>query len=391
MDVNLAGLDTDSDHEENIHNSSMDDVTSAVELKLCLLDLKSAAPDQFVLEQVQSIHGIVSRAGSQLVKLKLQDWSDLQHTWLIDLESSDIVNNSAWTSDQLMKMNTSPFMPSLNSALPFPRRLNVKFPSKVMEDYFEASMIGSKATKGIKIPSVHFMKDKFKLPTSDDPKFELWGRKGVLDCQITHELLNLESNLIKSMAGLLDSLEVTEENAATHKAIGDKLKLFINVNGLALQSNFRARSWASTTSCKAKLNIRDSILQKTAGDPVVSEALRGSCFLNEGIFGPIPQVTQELVNAFPSREETRLSFVSSASTAKKRPASSQHRGNAKRRVVLDKSAYMGLYNTPYNQPTTSYVSQPPSTSQVATSPALFHTAKSQGHRGKNKKGKGFKR
>ena len=75
----------------------MDDVTSAVELKLCLMDLKSEAPDQFVLEQVQSIHGIVTRAGSQLVKLKLQDWSDLQHTWLIDLETCEIVNNSAWT------------------------------------------------------------------------------------------------------------------------------------------------------------------------------------------------------------------------------------------------------------------------------------------------------
>ena len=384
MDVNRDGLDTGSDHETN-HNSSMDDVTSAVELKLCLLDMRAEAPDQFVLEQVQSIHGIVSRAGSQLVKLKLQDWSDLQHTWLVDLETSDIVNNSAWTTEQLAKMNSSPFMPSLSNTIPFPRRLNVKFPSKVMEDYFEANMIGSKNTKGVKIPSVHFLKDRFKLPTSDDPKFEFWGRKGVLDCQITHELLNLEANLVKSMAGLLDSLEVTEENAAIHNAIGNKIKLFINVNGLALQSNFRARSWASTTSCKAKLNIRDSILQKTAGDPVVSEALRGSCFLNEGVFGPIPQDTQELVNAFPSRDDARLSFVSAASLAKKRSSGSQNRGHAKR-----KSSYMELYNTPYNQPTTSYVTQPPSTSQVPTSQTLFPKPKPQGHRGKNRKGRGFK-
>ena len=246
-------------------------------------------------------------------------------------------------------------------------------------------MIGSKATKDVKISSVHFKKDRFKLPSSDDPKFEFWGRKGVLDCQITHELLNLESNIIKSMTGLLDSLEVTEENAATHKAIGDKSNLFINVNGLALQSNFRALSWGATTSCKAKLNIRDCILQKTAGDSVVSEALRGSCFLNEGIFGPIPQDTQELVNAFPSCEESRFSFVSSASQAKKR-STSQNRGHAKRN-----SAYMGLYNTPYNQPNMSYVSQPPSTSQVPTSPALFLTPKPQGQRVKNKKGRGFKR
>ena len=81
-----------------------------------------------------------------------------------------MISNTAWTTDQLNKINSTPFMPSLNSAIPFPRRLNVKFPSRDIENYFEASMIGSKATKGIKIPSIHFMKDHFKLPTSDDPK-----------------------------------------------------------------------------------------------------------------------------------------------------------------------------------------------------------------------------
>ena len=378
---------TGSDHEDNAHNSSMDDVTAAVELKLCLLDLKSEAPNHFVLEQVQSIHGIVSRAGSQLVKLVLQDWSDIEHTWLVDLETSEVVCNTAWTTDQLAKMNTSPYMPSLNSAIPFPRRLNVKFPSKSLEDYFEAGMIGSKSAKGIKIPSVHFMKDKFKLPPSDDPKFEFWGRKGVLDYQITHELLTLESNLIKSMTDLLDSLEVTTQNVDTHTAIKNKFNLFFNVNGLALQSNFRARSWAATTSCKAKLNMRDVILQKTAGDSVVSEALRGSCFLNEGIFGPIPQDTQELVNAFPSRDEERLSFVSSGTLTKKRPSKTTHnRGQVKR-----KSNYKGFYDSTYIHPDTSYVTPSTTTSQISASPALFQTPKPQSYRGKNKRGKGFKR
>ena len=92
-----------SDQDDNTHNASMDDVTSAVELKLCLLDLKAEAPNRFALEQVQSIHGIVSRAGSQLVKLVLQDWSDIQHTWLVDLEISEAVGNSAWTTEQLLK------------------------------------------------------------------------------------------------------------------------------------------------------------------------------------------------------------------------------------------------------------------------------------------------
>ena len=266
--------------------------------------LKSEAANHFLLEQIQSFHGIVSRAASQFVKHKLQDWSDLQHTWLIDLEMSDVVSNTAWISDQLAKINLVPFMPSLNSALPFPRRLNVKFPSRAMKEYFEAGMIGSKATKGLKIPSVHFMKDRFKLPTSDDSKFEFWGRKGVLDCQITHELLTPEGYLVKSMTDLLDSLEITDQNEEFHKAIGNKIKLFTNVNGLALQSNFLARSWAITTACKAKLNIRDVIRQKTASDSVVSEALRGFCFLNKGIVGTIPQDTQELLNAVPSREES---------------------------------------------------------------------------------------
>ena len=137
------------------------------------------------------------------MKLRLQDWADIQHTWLLDLENSDVVDNVSWTSEQLTKINISLFHPALNSAIPFPKCLHVKFHSKTMEDYFEAPMIGSKAPRGIKIPSVHFMKDSFKLPTSDDPKFELWGRKGVLDCQVTHELLKLEAKLIESLSGLL--------------------------------------------------------------------------------------------------------------------------------------------------------------------------------------------
>ena len=68
---------------------SVDDVTSAMELKLTLLDLRRAHPDQFALDQVQTIHGIVSRSGSQVVKLILKEWGDLQHTWLLDLELSD--------------------------------------------------------------------------------------------------------------------------------------------------------------------------------------------------------------------------------------------------------------------------------------------------------------
>ena len=184
------------------------------------------------------------------------------------------------------------------------------------------------------------------------------------------------------MTDLLESLEVTEENADFHNAIGRKIKLFTNVNGLALQSNFRARSWATTTACKAKLNIRDTILKKTSGDSVVSEAIRGSCFLNEGIFGPIPQDTQELVNAFPSREDSRLAFVSPGSLSKKRTSTS-HRGLPKR-----KSSYKGIYNTPYNQPAQPYITQTPSTSQVPTAPALFRTTKPQSHRGKNKSGRG---
>ena len=263
----------------------------------------------------------------------------------------------------------------------------MKYPSRAMEAYFDGTMIGSKSAKGIEVPSIHFNKDRFQLPQSDDPKFEFWGRQGSIDCQVTHELLSLESNLVKSVAVLLDSLEPSERDADVHVAIAKKLQLFIHTNGLALQSNFRARTWALTSSCKAKLNIRDVILDKTKGDSVVSEALRGSCFLNKGIFGPIPQDTQGLVDAFPSREDSRLSFVASTQHRKRTSTSSHARGPARKRVN-----FRELYNPPHRHAGGSHDFQSPSSSTtVSSAPALFPQARPQGHRGKHRRGRTSRR
>ena len=366
--------------------TSMDDVTSALELKMTLLDLKAADPARFSLEQVRSIHGIVSRAGSQIVKLNLTEWDDLQHTWLIDLELSELTPKSAWTKTQLDRLDTSPYTPGLPSGYPFPRRLTVKYPTRAMEEYFQAPVLGSKGSKGVDIPSVHFNKDSFKLPPSDDPKFEFWGRQGTLDSQITHELLSLEGTLIRSVAELFDSLEQTDQNVAVHTAITQKLQLFIHTNGLALQSNFRTQCWSITSACKAKLNIRDVVLVKTKGDTVVSEALRGSCFLGSGVFGPVPSDTQSLVDAFPSREDSRLSFVGNQQFRKRGSDTTHSKGPARKKVV-----YRDIYKTAVpRQSAAPGVSQTPSSSaQVPTAQPLFHHARPQGPRGKKQwKGKG---
>ena len=232
------------------------------------------------------------------------------------------------------------------------------------------------------------MRDSYKLPPSDDPHFEYLARQASLDCQVTHQLLLLESDIIKSVTELMDSLHIQVRDKDTVDKITSQIALFHDTNGLAKQSNFRARSLITSVACKAKLNIRDVILSKSSGEPCVMDALRGSCFLSEGVFGPIPQVTQTQINNFTSRADGRLSFQVTT-TRKKRPASPHpSRGGGQKRGTHSTVRAPVNYHTP-----ASYCPVPlPSSSKVPQATSLFADQPRRGQRGKhNKRGKGSRR
>ena len=287
---------------------------------------------------------------SSIVRIKLGDWKDLKHTYLHDLEQCDLSKDSHWIKDNLDKLSKYPYFPNLDKKLTFPKRLSLQFPSRLEENYFTAPHFAKSNTK-ITVPSLIFGVDSMKLPISDNPLFEYFGRQSTLECQVTNELLNLESDITNTISELLDRLNISEDNAETIVEIKESLGLLQDANKLAKASNFRAKSFSITSSCKAKLNMRDALLNKVKGEDYIKNALRGSCFLNEDIFGPIPQKVQEKIDSFSNRSDSKLTQKSNFN--KRSGDHLPRRGNAKRRGAVSHynsphSNYGSNFNTGYN-------------------------------------------
>ena len=79
------------------------------------------------------------------------------------------------------------------------------FPSKTEENYFTSQQFAKSGSK-LTVPSLIFGADSMKIPNSEDPMFEFWGRQCTLDCQITNELLLVEEDITNSISELLDKL-----------------------------------------------------------------------------------------------------------------------------------------------------------------------------------------
>ena len=175
-----------------------------------------------------------------------------------------------------------------------------------------------------------------KIPDSEDPMFEYWGRQCTLDCQITNELLIVEADITNSISELVNKLNISDDNSDTINDIKHSVNLLLDTNKMATASNFRAKSLAISASCKAKLNMRDSLLSKVKGDGFIKNALRGSCFMNEDIFGPIPENIQSKIDAFSNRADAKLT-----PRYTKRAGESLHvRGNTKRRGSINPYNYL---------------------------------------------------
>ena len=140
--------------------------------------------------------------------------------------------------------------------------------------------------------------------------------------------------------------------------------------------------------------MRDALLNKVKGEDYIKNALRGSCFLNEDIFGPIPQKVQEKIDSFSNRSDSKLTQKSNFN--KRSGDHLPRRGNAKRRGAVSHynsphsnygSNFNTGYNFGYNYPSTSITN--PNVSQVSQSPSLFHEKPQQkGSRGKNRRSRG---
>ena len=142
---------------------------------------------------------------------------------------------------------------------------------------------------------------KFALPTgifspnstSVDTKmnlFEYWGRQGTLDCEITHNILDLCADMTASVLNVIKELDLSQDGAQnTLEGVKINLENILNFNTLACQSNYRSKSFAILTCVNAKLELRSLILDKYDGDADIIEKLKHSNLFTNTVFGPIPK------------------------------------------------------------------------------------------------------
>ena len=274
-------------------------------IKNKLSEFKKFWPEHFESQNIEPIHGLKRNVDSSIIRIKLGDWKDISHTWLVDLEECDLSKDDYWLKSKLEKMTKFPYFPSVDKKMTFPKRLPIDFPNRIVENYFTASYFAKSYSK-VSVPSLIFGVDSMKLPISDNPLFEFWGRQSTLECQITNELLLLENDIAGTISELIDNLTITDANAETIIELKESVELLKDANALARSSNFRAKSYSITSACKAKLNMRDDLLSKVKGEDYIKNALRGSCFMNEDLFGPIPSVVQSKIDSFTNRSDAKL-------------------------------------------------------------------------------------
>ena len=117
-----------------------------------------------------------------------------------------------------------------------------------------------------------------------------------------------------------------------------------------------------------------------------------SCFINEDIFGPIPENVQSKIDSFSYRSDAKLT----PKYTKRTGESFTSRGNNKRRGSVNSynynlplnypSSYYQGYNYGYDNPSTSSSGQPGA--QVSQSSLFHETPRHRGSRGKSRKPRG---
>ena len=367
-------MDSEQEDDDDLNEDEQEEelISEANFTRKKLLEFQRFWPAKFDSQSIESIHGLNRNNNSSIVRIRLGDWKDMSHTWLQDVELSDLNKEVFWIKKELEKLSKFPYFPAIDKKIIFPKRLPVQFPSRVEENYFTAPHFAKSNTK-VTVPSLIFGVDSMKLPMSDDSMFEFYGRQCTFECQITNELLNLQSDIVNSISDSLDKLVISENNADILMEIKQSLGLLQDTNNLAKGSNFRAKSFSITSSCKAKLNMRDALLNKVKGDEYIKSCLRGSCFLNEDIFGPIPEIVQSRLDSFSNRSDAKLTIFN-----KRSGDSLPKRGNPKKRVAVSNynsqptnfnANYNSGYNYGYSYPSSSNTNY--YDYQVSQSPALF--------------------
>ena len=362
------------------------DAQGAGVMKDIMLSLYKYFGKAFSISKTKIIHGFESMVRTAN-DIKLAFHNDLDCTWLKSPTPTGSNTVGIWPKNELVFTSKNNWVHKDFTKM-IPRQLPIKYVSNDSEKYFVRKFV---ATPGkISLPSQVFTQDTFHMPKSDHHLYEYWGRQGTLESEITHNLLDLSDDMLKALTAKFDTLELTDQDKDNIKTIKDTFVNLSNVNRLAIQSNYRCKTFSIVSSVKAKTELRDIVLNKFKGNNSTKEALRGSSFFTDTLFGPLPTTLTDNLDSCSGRSNAVLSplFTHTKTNAKRKLTVSSHqdypapkRGNYNRFGNLSgRGGYSNASNSGYNNA---------STSKFATSPHFPNRPHNQ-YRGRGQKKKGSK-
>ena len=327
------------------------DSHSAGLMKDILLAIYKYFGKAFSVSKNRIIHGF-ENATRSASDIKVAITTDLECTWLKapTPKGSDAIGT--WPKGELKFINKYNWVHEDFSKM-IPRQLPIKFVSNEAEKFFARKYIAPPGK--ISLPSQVFTQDTFTMPKSETHLYEYFGRQGTLECEISHNLLDLTDDMIKALVAKFDTLDLNDQDNDKIKVIKDTFVNLANVNRLAIQSNYRCKTYSIVSCVKAKTALRDSVLNRFKGSNNTKEALRGSSFFTDSLFGPLPSSLTDNLNACSSRSSGVLytNFTNPKKSVKRKSDTSHlDYASAKRsnyNNVGNSSGRGGFYNSPnYN-------------------------------------------
>lgn len=226
-------------------------------------------------------------------RLKFLIDTDLNDTWLGTPKSSKNDSIGTWSAKKLVFSAKNKWVPDQFTNQQ-PVRIPFKFNDSNDAEYFEQKTLMSNGKK-IDLPTSIFSPNSAVNTDSCIHLFEYWGREGLLDSEITHNILELNKDMVGSNLNVLKSIDLTDVDDAKEKldVLRANMQNIFNFNALAVQSNYRSKTFHILTNVKAKHELRSQILKRYEGDASLIEKLQGSHFYTNTLFGPI---AEELYN-----------------------------------------------------------------------------------------------
>ena len=219
--------------------------------------------------------------------IKLNVDLDLDDTWLKHPVGNSSDSVGVWDIKELEFKHKFKWVPEAHHK-EHPSRVPFNILDKEGAKFFEDKYLVTPHTK-ISLPTNIFSPNSVTIGDTNLHNFEYWSRQGILDAELTHNMLDLNQDILKGISQVLDELEIPTEDCEVMESVRDHIKNVINMNCLIMQSNFRSKSYAIMSNVKAKSGLRAMVLDKYEEDATISEMLKCTSFFTDSLFGPLPK------------------------------------------------------------------------------------------------------